>query len=164
MSKVAVFQDTPMALFQREEPPTPKDGDAQPAVPKEPKLIWRPERDRLAKARRINCEVPELLIEILEHNYDKSWEEAPGDPIEIRYYWRRSDRGAAWDHLMRNPPIIEVVRGRELERFKPLFEPKRHPYRKNHGPNYWAWYVTRWELVPPEEEEDEDHQRGTDRS
>jgi hypothetical protein len=120
------------------------------------KLVWKPEPEKLAKARYIECEMPELLMEILEHDFTKGWEDAPEDPIEIRYYWRRCDRGAAWTHLMKHPPIIEVDRGEgEIEFWKPVFEPKRHPYRKKHGANYWAWYVLRWELIPSPEESDD---------
>jgi hypothetical protein len=111
-------------------------------------LIWRPEPKRLAEARDIICEVLELLVEILEHDYSNSFSDAPEDPIEIRYYWRRCDRGVAWQHLMRHPPIIDIERNGEREFFGPVFEPKRHPYRKNHGADYWAWCVMRWELIP----------------
>ena len=153
MSKVAVFQDTQMVLFEQEEPRTQE----KPCAPKSDdteamKLVWKREPKKLASKRHIICEVPELLMKILEHDYSKGWEDAPDDPIEIRYYWGRGDRGAAWGHLMHHAPIIEVGVEGDMERFKPVFEPKKHPYRKRHGPNYWSWAVYRWELIPPPEE------------
>ena len=48
-------------------------------------LIWKPEPKKLADAREIVCEVPELLLEILEHDYSKLFHEEPEDPIEVRY-------------------------------------------------------------------------------
>lgn len=107
------------------------------------------------------CEVPELLMEILEHNFS-DWEGRPENPIEICYYHQDarhvhssgySMKGAAWAHLLKNPPIIVVDRGEgEIEHFKPVFEEKYNPYRVAHSSDYWAWYVLRWELVPPPEE------------
>lgn len=122
-------------------------------------LHWKPEKESLRKRRDIICEVPELLMDVLEHNFT-DWDTAPEDPIEIRYYWGRGDRGAAWNHLLRHPPIIEVDRGEgEIERFKPVFEEKYNPYRKKHGADYWAWYVLRWELIPPPKELYPEHQK-----
>lgn len=115
-------------------------------------LIWKPEKEKLRDKRSIIMPSIELLMDTLEHDYTKpSWGEGPRDPIEVRYYWSRRDRGAAWEHLMQNPPIIEVERDGETERFKPLFEPKKHPYRKAHGADYWGWAVYKWELIPSEE-------------
>lgn len=111
-------------------------------------LVWRPEPEKLAKARSIICDVPELLLEVLEHDYTNAFSDSPEDPIEIRYYWPRNARGSAWNHLMRHVPVIELVRDGEEEFFVPVFEPKRHPYRKQHGADYWAWIVLKWELLP----------------
>ncbi len=124
-------------------------------------LIWKPEPKRLAKAREIICGVPERLMEILEHDYDQSCD-GPGEPLEVRYHHCNAEhyhssgfpmKGAAWQHLTRNPPIMVVERDGEVERFKPVFEEKYNPYRKTHTLNYWAWYVLRWELIPPPEEQ-----------
>ena len=122
-------------------------------------LSWKQEPDKLRKARHIVCEVPELLMEILEHDYGKD-PEGPEDPLEIRYYhgdarhYHSSGyamKGAAWAHLLKNPPIVVVTRKGETEHFKPVFEEKYNPYRKRHTHDYWGWCVLRWELVPPEE-------------
>ncbi len=119
-------------------------------------LVWKREKEKLAKKRSIICEVPELLMEILEHDFTASggWTNDPEDPIEVRYYWGRGDRGVAWTHLMQNKPIIEVVEDGETKRFKPVFETQRHPYRKCHGADYWGWAVYKWELIVPKEKED----------
>lgn len=115
-------------------------------------LVWKREKEKLRDKRSIICEVPELLMDTLEHDYTGSGVfDAPAEPIEIRYYWDRGSRGGAWAHLTQNPPIIEVERDGETERFKPLFEPKKHPYRKAHGADYWGWAVYKWELIPPDE-------------
>lgn len=118
-------------------------------------LVWKPEKAKLRLVRHIICEVPELLMEILEHDFTGNGIfDPPEDPIEIRYYWDRGSRGAAWSHLMQNIPIIEVERGGETEHFKPVTGEKFNPYRKAHGGDYWAWYVTRWELKPPKEKDE----------
>lgn len=128
-------------------------------------LVWKQEPEPLRFARAIICEVPELLMEILEHDFSKLKEAEPEDPIEIRYYHANARhyhssgypmKGAAWAHLAKNPPIIVVEREGEVEHFKPVFtHPERdhyNPYRKSHGAQYWGWYVVKWELIPPEEE------------
>jgi hypothetical protein len=121
-------------------------------------LSWQQEPDRLRKARHIVCEVPELLLEILEHDYGRDFE-GPEEPIEIRYYHGDarhvhssgySMKGAAWAHLQKNPPILVVRHGGETERFMPVFETKYNPYRKKHSNDYWCWFVLRWELIPPD--------------
>lgn len=121
-------------------------------------LIWKAEPEHLRLARHIICELPELLMEILEHDYSQE-PVGPEEPIEVRYYHEDarhyhssgySMKGAAWAHLLKNPPTIEVERGGETEFFRPVFEEKFNPYRKRHNElRYWAWYVLRWELIPP---------------
>lgn len=123
-------------------------------------LNWKAEPEELRRARSIECEVPELLMEILEHDYDRCME-GPEEPIEIRYYHQDAKhyhssgypmKGAAWAHLLKNPPVVVVDRGGgEIERFSPVFAPEFNPYRVAHASHYWAWYVLRWELIPPDE-------------
>ncbi len=126
-------------------------------------LVWRREKEELHRTRRIICEVPELLMKTLEHDYTTPYGllGEGEDPIEIRYYhedarhYRPSGysmKGAAWAHLQKNPPIIEVELEGETEFFKPVFEEKFNPYRKRHANDYWGWYVLRWELIPPPED------------
>jgi hypothetical protein len=123
-------------------------------------LVWKPERESLRNKREIICEVPELLMQILEHDYTRPssrlW---PEDPIEIRYHWGRHQRGEAWAHLLRKVPYINVVNDGDEETFMPVFSTEEHdkwnPYRKAHGADYWGWAVYKWELVPPKEENEE---------
>jgi hypothetical protein len=122
-------------------------------------LIWRPEPERLHRARHITCEVPELLVEILEHDYYRN-PEGSEDALEVRYYhvdarhYHSSGypmKGAAWAHLQKYPPVIEVEHGGETEFFRPWFEPKFNPYRKCHTSWYWGWRVLKWEVIPRDE-------------
>lgn len=139
-------------------------GEHTPATPKAMTtgLVWKPERASLRDKREIVCEVPELLMEILEHDFTQLSESEPEDPIEIRYYHTNARhyhssgypmKGAAWAHLQKNPPVIELKQGEDTEYFKPVFDDKYNPYRKNHSATYWAWYVTKWELIPPQEKD-----------
>lgn len=115
-------------------------------------LVWRLEPEYLRRARCIICEVPELLVEILEHDY--SWDlEGPGDALEVRYYHSSGYpmKGAAWAHLQKYPPVIEVEHGGETEFFRPWFEPRFNPYRKCHTDHYWNWRVLKWKVIPRDE-------------
>lgn len=105
------------------------------------------EPKHLADCRELVIDELEVIEETLRLDYLDldSWEENRPEPIAVRYprvyAWQRGD---AWAHLLRHPPIIQLTDGRE---FRPVIGEKYHPYRKHHTAAAWIWRIMRWEQL-----------------